>query len=134
MLNWVVMSATWIRFDAAIKAQKIDRHVYLPTISRYQPYAGYWAFFWASIFLWIQGYAVFLKGNWDVATFVFNYGIIALAGGMVVKGTRFHRRGVVDLVSDRDFFDALTEHYRIEREVGGSGTSTVTGRIMAKLF
>ncbi|KEQ91163.1 hypothetical protein AUEXF2481DRAFT_48389 [Aureobasidium subglaciale EXF-2481] len=129
MLNWVVMSATWIRFDAAIKAQKIDRHVYLPTISRYQPYAGYWAFFWASIFLWIQGYAVFLKGNWDVATFVFNYGIIALAGG-----TRFHRRGVVDLVSDRDFFDALTEHYRIEREVGGSGTSTVTGRIMAKLF
>ncbi|KAI5236555.1 putative amino acid transporter [Aureobasidium subglaciale] len=139
MLNWVVMSATWIRFDAAIKAQKIDRHAYLPNISRYQPYAGYWAFFWASIFLWIQGYAVFLTGNWDVATFIFNYGIIALAGGIglvwkVVKGTRFRRREEVDLVSDCDFFDALTEHYRNEREAGGRGTSTVKGRIMAKLF
>jgi yeast amino acid transporter len=43
---------TWIRFNAAMKAQGIDRQSFLPNISRFQPYAGYWAFFWAFIFLW----------------------------------------------------------------------------------
>ncbi|THW48958.1 putative amino acid transporter [Aureobasidium pullulans] len=139
MLNWAIMSATWIRFSAAVKAQNVDRQSYLPVLSRWQPYAAYWALFWATIFLWVQGYAVFLKGNWSVATFIFNYGIIALAGGIgivwkVVKGTRFHRSKEVDLASDCDFFDALTEHYRGEREAEGAKSSTVKGRIMSKLF
>ncbi|THX60893.1 putative amino acid transporter [Aureobasidium pullulans] len=139
MLNWAIMSATWIRFNAAVKAQNVDRQSYLPVLSRWQPYAAYWALFWATIFLWVQGYAVFLKGNWSVATFIFNYGIIALAGGIgivwkVVKGTRFHRSKEVDLASDCDFFDALTEHYRGEREAEGAESSTVKGRIMSKLF
>ncbi|THY71476.1 putative amino acid transporter [Aureobasidium pullulans] len=139
MLNWAIMSATWIRFNAAVKAQNVDRQSYLPVLSRWQPYAAYWALFWATIFLWVQGYAVFLKGNWSVATFIFNYGIIALTGGIgivwkVVKGTRFHRSKEVDLASDCDFFDALTEHYRGEREAEGTEFSTVKGRIMSKLF
>jgi len=139
MLNWVIMSATWIRFNAAVKAQNIERQTYLPHLSRWQPYAAFWAFFWASIFLWVQGYAVFLKGNWDVATFIFNYGIIALAGGIglvwkVVKGTRFQRSKVTDLVSGCEFFDALTEFYRNEREADGAGADTLRGRVMAKLF
>jgi hypothetical protein len=25
----------------------------------------------------IQGYAVFLRGNWSVVTFIFNYGIVS---------------------------------------------------------
>ncbi|KAH0285379.1 putative amino acid transporter [Aureobasidium namibiae CBS 147.97] len=139
MLNWVIMSATWIRFNAAVKAQNIERQTYLPHLSCWQPYAAYWAFFWASIFLWVQGYAVFLKGNWDVATFIFNYGIIALAGGIglvwkVVKGTRFQRSKETDVVSGCEFFDALTEHYRNEREADGAGADTLRGRVMAKLF
>lgn len=139
MLNWVIMSATWIRFNAAVKAQNIDRQTYLPNLSRWQPYAAYWALFWASIFLWVQGYAVFLKGNWDTATFIFNYGIIALAGGIgvvwkIVKGTRFHRSKETDLVSGCDFFDALTEHYRTQRYSDGAGTDTFKKRVMARLL
>jgi amino acid transporter len=45
------MSLTWIRFNAAIKAQNIDRETFLPKVSRFQPFAGYFAFFWASLFL-----------------------------------------------------------------------------------
>lgn len=139
MLNWVIMSATWIRFNAAVKAQNIDRETYLPNLSRWQPYAAYWAFFWASTFLWIQGYAVFLRGNWSIATFIFNYGIIALAGGIgvvwkIVKGTRFQRSKETDLLSGCDFFDALTEYYRGQRGAGDVGPDTLKGRIMTKLF
>lgn len=139
MMNWVIMSATWIRFNAAVRAQGIDRQTYLPNLSRWQPYAAYWAFFWASIFLWVQGYAVFLNGNWDVATFIFNYGIIVLAGGIgivwkIVKRTRFHRSKEADLVSGYEFFDALTEHYRTQRESERPVAMTFKSRIMSKLF
>lgn len=139
MMNWTIMSATWIRFNAAMKAQNMYRASHLPNLSRWQPYAGYWAFFWASIFLWVQGYAVFLEGNWDVATFIFNYGIIALAGGIgliwkLAKGTRFYRSKEVDLVSGCDFFDALTEYYRDERDADGGKPLPLKGRVMEKIF
>ncbi|KAK7407832.1 hypothetical protein QQX98_010003 [Neonectria punicea] len=127
---------TWIRFNAAMKAQGIDRNTFLPSVSRYQPFAGYWAFCWSFLFLWLQGYAVFLKGNWEISTFIFNYGIIALAaavglGWKIAKRTPFHRSEDVDLVSGLQFFDALTEHYRQERE---AAPVTVKDKILAKVF
>ncbi|RMJ18276.1 hypothetical protein CDV36_002040 [Fusarium kuroshium] len=136
MFNWCIMAITWIRFDAAIKAQGIDRKTLLHSQSRFQPFAGYWAFFWAFLFLWLQGYAVFLKGNWKVSTFIFNYGIIAFAaavglGWKIIKRTPFHRSEDVDLVSGLQFFDALTEHYRQERE---GAPVTVKDKLLAKLF
>ncbi|KAL3466699.1 amino acid permease/ SLC12A domain-containing protein [Aspergillus heterothallicus] len=136
MFNWSVISFTWIRFNSALKAQGIDRKNFLPTISKVQPYAGYWAFFWAFLFLWVQGYSVFVKGNWKASTFIFNYGIIALAsvigiGWKIVKRTPFHKSKDVDLASDLAFFDALTEHYRHERE---AAPVTVKDKIMAKIF
>jgi len=47
------MAATWIRFNAAMKAQSIDRDTFLPVKSRFQPYAGYWALCCAFVFLWL---------------------------------------------------------------------------------
>ncbi|KAL2860296.1 amino acid permease/ SLC12A domain-containing protein [Aspergillus pseudodeflectus] len=136
MFNWSVMSFTWIRFNAALKAQGIDKKTFLPSVSKVQPFAGYWAFFWAFLFLWVQGYSVFVKGNWKVSTFIFNYGIIALAsvigiGWKIFKRTPFHKSKDVDLVSDLEFFDTLTEHYRHERE---AAPVTVKDKIMAKIF
>jgi amino acid transporter len=52
MFNWSVMALTWIRFNAAMKAQGFDRKQFLPSISRFQPFAGWWALFWAFLFLW----------------------------------------------------------------------------------
>ena len=79
MFNWLIMSLTWIRFNSAMKTQGIDRNEFLPAKSRFQPFAGYWAAVWSFVFLWVQGYAVFLKGNWDVPQFIFNYGIVSTA-------------------------------------------------------
>ncbi|KAL5334342.1 amino acid permease/ SLC12A domain-containing protein [Aspergillus crustosus] len=136
MFNWSVISFTWIRFNAALKAQGIDKKSFLSSVSKIQPFAGYWGFFWSFLFLWIQGYTVFVNGNWKVSTFIFNYGIIALAGLIgigwkIVKRTPFRKSEDVDLVSGLDFFDALTEHYRVERE---AAPVTVKDKIMAKVF
>lgn len=77
MFNWSVMAITYVSFQRAIKAQGIDRDEYLPVKSRFMPYGGYWALFWAPLFLFVQGYSVFLSGNWSIATFIFNYGIVS---------------------------------------------------------
>jgi amino acid transporter len=71
-----------------------------------------------------------------VATFIFNYGIIGLAfvigiGWKSVKGTSFRRSDEVDLTSGLELFDALTEHYRRERE---AAPISVKDRILAKVF
>ena len=84
----------------------------------------------------VQGYAVFLKGNWSVATFIFNYGIIELAlvigiDWKVVKRTPFRQPGEVDLTSGLELFDALTEHYRREREAAPESSKD---KILAKVF
>ncbi|CAI6095196.1 unnamed protein product [Clonostachys chloroleuca] len=136
MFYWTIMSMTWIRFNSAMKAQGIDRKAFLPTRSRWQPFAGYWAFGWSFLFLWLQGYAVFLHGNWQVSTFIFNYGIIAFAAVIgiawkLVKRTRFHRSKEIDLHSGLDFFEALTEHYRRERE---DAPQSFKDKVLAKLF
>ncbi|EGU76456.1 hypothetical protein FOPG_11227 [Fusarium oxysporum f. sp. conglutinans race 2 54008] len=136
MFYWTIMSMTWIRFNSAMKAQGIDRKTFLPTVSRWQPFAGYWAFGWSFLFLWVQGYAVFLHGNWQVSTFIFNYGIIAFATviGIIwklVKRTRFHRSKEIDLHSGLDFFEALSDHYRRERE---GVPQNLKDKVLAKLF
>ncbi|WVQ79666.1 hypothetical protein IAT38_001766 [Cryptococcus sp. DSM 104549] len=137
MFNWCVMAITWIRFNKAMKVQGIDRNTFLPCPSKIQPYAGYWALTWAGLFIWLQGYAVFLKGNWNVATFIFNYGIIALALAIglffkIYLRTPFHRAKDIDLTTDVDFFDALDEHYQNVKDE--APPANFTGRVMAKIF
>ena len=84
----------------------------------------------------VQGDAVFLKGNWSAATFIFDYGIIGLAlvigiGWKLVKRTPFRRSDDVDLTSGLELFDDLTDHYRREREAKPDG---MKDKILAKMF
>ncbi|WWC88150.1 uncharacterized protein L201_003055 [Kwoniella dendrophila CBS 6074] len=136
LLNWTIMSITWVRFNKAMKSQGINRQEFLPTPSKYQPYAAYWAMFWAPLFLFVQGYAVFLKGNWSIATFIFNYGIIALSGGIalgfkIFGRTKFYRAKEVDLVTDIEFFDALDAYYQQKKD---EQPVTIKDKILAKVF
>lgn len=52
-------------------------------------------------------------------------------GWKIIKRTPFHRSKDVDLVSDLEFFDALTEHYKRERE---AEPVTIKEKILAKIF
>jgi amino acid transporter len=136
ILNWWIMSITWIRFNSAMEAQGLDRKTFLPNVSKYQPYAGWWACGWSFLFIWLQGYAVFLRGKWNVSTFIFNYCSIALAvvifaGWKVIKRSPFYRSKDVDLHSGLQFFDALTEHYRHVRE---TAPVRLKDKILAKMF
>lgn len=55
LVNWIVMSGSWIKWNRALKAQGISRDT-LPARSRFQPFAAYYAFTCACIVTFWQGY------------------------------------------------------------------------------
>lgn len=64
------MTSTWIRFNKAIKAQGLDRETFLPTRSRFQPYAAYWGLSMSTTVLVLSGYTLFYPGQFNATQFV----------------------------------------------------------------
>lgn len=71
LLNWIIMSSTWIRFNNAITVQGLDRETFLPYRSRFQPYAAWYALIMATIVLIISGYTLFYPGAFAADEFIF---------------------------------------------------------------
>jgi amino acid transporter len=71
LINYAVICYTFIRFYEACKAQGIDRRT-LPYRGIGQPYAAYLGLVGTFTMAFVGGYTVFLKGNWDVPTFLFS--------------------------------------------------------------
>ncbi|KAL8286369.1 hypothetical protein RQP46_004386 [Phenoliferia psychrophenolica] len=113
LVNWCVMSVTWIRWNNAMKKQGISRNT-LHARSRLQPFAAWWALFNSIFVLFLQGYYVFLKGYWNVPNFLFAYAapmifVALFVGWKVVKRTTFQRGFTTDVtsfVNDPEFDDA----------------------------
>ncbi|KAJ7873272.1 amino acid permease/ SLC12A domain-containing protein [Mycena olivaceomarginata] len=82
LMTWSGICLTYLRFYAGMKAQGYDRKL-LPFASPLQPFAAWYAMFFCVIICLLgftdanhpkfSGWSVFLKGNWDTATFVTNY-------------------------------------------------------------
>jgi len=72
MFNWLGICVTSIRFRQGLKAQGISPEN-LPWHSKLMPYAAYWGLAWTSIIILFADWSVFLKGNWNTASFITNY-------------------------------------------------------------
>jgi len=121
LLNWIIMSSTWIRFNAAIKAQGLDREQFLPYRSRFQPFAAWYALVMSIIVLVISGYYLFYPGAFLADQFIFAYGMIFVVIAIVLvwkplKRTRFYRSHEVDLVSDIQDINDYTEDFALREE------------------
>ncbi|KAH9484385.1 General amino acid permease AGP2 [Psilocybe cubensis] len=85
LMNYAIISFTYIRFHKALKAQGISRDS-LPHKSFWQPFCGqvsiyahtYYAFVATFTMAFVGGYTVFLPGRWDVPSFLFSYTMIAV--------------------------------------------------------
>ncbi|SCV67444.1 BQ2448_5055 [Microbotryum intermedium] len=135
LVNWILMSFTWIRFNAAHKAQGISRDT-LPVRSHFLPFGAWYALISAIFVLLMQGYYVFLSGAWDVSSFLFAYMMpmlfIALyLGWKILKRTRFYRASEVDILSFK--YDAeFTE--RIEYDQERSKAGLLIHRALSAIF
>ncbi|OKP02368.1 General amino acid permease AGP2 [Penicillium subrubescens] len=103
LINFSVVTFTYIRFKKALDAQGISRST-LPYRSWFQPYIAYIACTATTIMAFVGGYTVFLPGKWSIPTFLFSYTMIGLFpvlyfGWKIFHRTKFLKPEEVDLVS-----------------------------------
>ena len=66
LFTWCSICIAYLRFYKALKAQGINRDT-LVFKSRFQPYTAWFALIYFAIIIVFNGFAVFIKGNWDVS-------------------------------------------------------------------
>ncbi|KII88077.1 hypothetical protein PLICRDRAFT_42665 [Plicaturopsis crispa FD-325 SS-3] len=136
LLNYAIISFTYIRFHAAMKAQGIPRET-LPHRSFWQPFCGYYAFIATLTMAFVGGYTVFLPGKWDVPTFLFSYCMIGLVPVLFVCWKVFHRtqwRKLEDITffdMEREQVDEYEATFVAENQ---AGPDTIPRRIARYLF
>lgn len=73
LVNWIIITITFLRLFYAMKKQNINRHERLPWASPMQPYLSWYALTIELLILVTSGYTTFIKGHWDTETFVAAY-------------------------------------------------------------
>lgn len=136
LLNWIFMSLTWLSLSNAIKKQGLDRKTFLPYVSRWQPFAAWYALVMSTIVLVISGYELFYPGAFQADSFIFTYGMIFVSAFIyivwkVLKRTHINKGAEVDLVSDVAIFATYTD--MIDEE-DAAKPNTLARRIGNKIF
>ncbi|KAI0094677.1 amino acid permease [Irpex rosettiformis] len=107
LITWLGIGVTYIRFYQGLKAQGFDRKK-LPYWSRLQPFAGYYTVISTFIICLFSGWSVFLKGNWDTASFVTNYLPFMLFPVMYIGARIWRKQGPVK-PENMDFISGIAE-------------------------
>lgn len=104
LINFIVMSITYIFFYKACQAQGLDRRT-LPYRGWFQPYSAYISSSFLILVVFTYGYSVFRKGGWDVGSFFTYYTMLILApinflGWKLIKKTKLIKAAECDLIWD----------------------------------
>ena len=115
LINFSVISFTYIRFNKACEAQGISRDS-LPHKGWLQPYAAWYALCGTFVMTFVGGYEVFLPGKWDVPTFLFSYTMILVfpalfVGWKLYKRTKWITSAEADLRKDLDEIEEYTRNF-----------------------
>ena len=73
ILAWGVLNLAYIRMYAAMKAQGVSRDHDIPWKSALQPYGAWFGMIVSFVIVIFSGFTVFIKSNWDTASFFANY-------------------------------------------------------------
>ena len=108
LIDYLVMSITFLQFYYACKAQGVDRRTF-PYYGYLQPYCAYVGIMSMMIVILFYGYKSFRP--WDVSTFFQNYTMQIVAPVLfvfwkLVKRTRLLKPSEVDLVWEKPAIDA----------------------------
>ena len=103
LVTWQAIFFIYFRFLRGMREQGMDRSK-LPYRAPLQPYLSYYGFVLTWLILITNGFSVFLKGNWDTATFVTSYipiilFFILLAGHKVFLRKKWVKYEEMDFVT-----------------------------------
>lgn len=113
IIDFIVMSVTYICFYNACKAQGFDRKT-LPYYGRFQPYGAYIALVIQTLIVFTYGYSAFRP--WSVENFFRNYTMqmiapILFVGWKLIKKTRFVKSHEADLTWEAPIIDAYEARF-----------------------
>ncbi|KAH9814322.1 amino acid permease/ SLC12A domain-containing protein [Melampsora americana] len=122
LLTWVGILITYLRFDAGVKAQGIDRDLF-PYKSTLRTAGAIYALVMCCLILLFNSYTVFINDHWSTADFITGYLPIALAF-ILYGGSRYYYQKVAKIrasplgVHEMDFVtDSRDESRDAEEEV-----------------
>ncbi|KAK1774268.1 amino acid permease/ SLC12A domain-containing protein [Copromyces sp. CBS 386.78] len=118
LFTWCSICVAYLQFYKALKAQGISRDT-LVFKSRFQPYTAWFALIYFAMIILFNGFAVFIKGNWNVSDFIAAYiGIpiffLLYGGWKLVKRPKFIKPYEADLTTGKAALDAEDEHWQRE--------------------
>ena len=109
--------STWLRFNAGLKAQRIDRQCFLPATDPLQPYSAWYVLVWSPVVLLFSGYYLFYPGAFNGADFIFAYGSVFIflaiyLGSRLLRARKkdfrmFIPAGSIDFTSGLEEIEAL---------------------------
>ncbi|KAJ7582940.1 general amino acid permease AGP2 [Mycena floridula] len=133
LLNYSIISITYIFFYKGLKAQGIPRDS-LPHKAFWQPFCGYYALSGTIIMTFVSGYTVFLPGNWDVPNFLFSYMMVFIVPLSFIFWKLFHRTSFQRLET-MTFFETermqVDQYEEVYRQVSSRGIKRRTWRIFS---
>jgi len=108
IINFLVMSITYLFWWRALKVQGFDRNK-LPYKGWFQPYSAYIGVIWMTFVLFCYGYTAFKP--WSLDDFFIYYTMLIAAvvffiGWKIVKRTKFVKSSELDLVWEAPAIDA----------------------------
>jgi amino acid transporter len=108
LINYIVISLTYIFFHRACKAQGIDRRSF-SYFGRLQPFCAYAAFVWMILVTILYGYPSYKP--WNLSTFWSDYTMQIVIPPLfliwkIIKKTKFVKAHEADLVWERPLIDA----------------------------
>ena len=126
LIDYIIMSVTYIFFYRALRAQGIDRKSSLPYYGYFQPYCAYIGVVGMSVVVGCYGYTTFLPGYWSVGDFFSYYTMVFVAvltysGWKITKRTKFVKSAEADLIWDKPIIDAYEEALRDVPVLGFKG-------------
>lgn len=126
LMTWFGICVTYIRFYEGLKVQGFDRTT-LPYYTRLQPYAAWYgaiatfviclvclAYYYPPLrntvlmLFQFNGWSVFLKGNWNTATFVTSY-LPLIMFPILYIGAMFYYRSPPVKAEDMDFVSDIAQ-------------------------
>lgn len=131
LLTWTGILITYLRFDAGVKAQNIDREQF-PYKSKFRTVGAVYALVMCCLILFFNSYTVFIKNHWKTANFITGYLPLVLAF-VLYGGSRLYYQFVAKIratpltVHEMDFYTHSRDESRDFEE------ETVTGGIWAKV-
>lgn len=113
LLTWWAICITYIRFNAGLKYQGIDRNS-LPYKAPLQPFSSWFSLFFLTLVIIFNGFTIFLKGNWKASNFIAAYitlpiFVVAYLGWRFIAGSHFVSLADMDFDTGRRELEEMAD-------------------------